>query len=43
MEAAKLALTHKPKLIVTGFSAYSAYWEYWQGFCDIADRVLALI
>ncbi len=33
-----LALEHKPKLIVAGFSAYSRIWD-WQRFRDIADKV----
>ena len=33
-----LALEHKPKLIVAGFSAYSRVWD-WQRFRDIADKV----
>jgi len=33
-----LALEHKPKMIVAGFSAYSRIWD-WQRFRDIADRV----
>lgn len=33
-----LALEHKPKLIVAGFSAYSRTWD-WQRFRDIADKV----
>ncbi len=33
-----LALEHKPKMIVAGFSAYSRVVE-WQRFRDIADRV----
>lgn len=34
----KLALEHKPKLLVTGFSAYSRIVD-WQRFRDIADKV----
>ncbi len=37
-EAEKLALEHKPKLIITGFSAYSRVVD-WQRFRDIADKV----
>ena len=37
-EAEKLALEHKPKLIITGFSAYSRTLD-WQRFRDIADKV----
>ena len=33
-----LALEHRPKLIVAGFSAYSRIWD-WQRFRDIADKV----
>ncbi len=33
-----LALEHKPKLIVAGFSAYSRIWD-WQRFREIADKV----
>jgi len=33
-----LALKHKPKLIIAGFSAYSRIWD-WQKFRDIADKV----
>jgi len=33
-----LALEHKPKMIVAGFSAYSRIWD-WQRFRDIANRV----
>ena len=33
-----LALEHKPKLIIAGFSAYSRVWD-WQRFRDIADKV----
>jgi len=35
-----LALEHKPKLIIAGFSAYSRVWD-WQKFRDIADKVSA--
>ena len=34
----KLALEHKPKLIIAGFSAYSGIID-WQKFRDIADEV----
>jgi glycine hydroxymethyltransferase len=37
-----LALEHKPKLIVAGFSAYSRIWD-WQRFRDIADKVSAYL
>ena len=37
-EAERLALEHKPKLIMTGFSAYSRVLD-WQRFRDIADKV----
>ncbi len=37
-EAERLALEHKPKLIMTGFSAYSRIVD-WQRFRDIADKV----
>ncbi len=33
-----LALEHKPKLIIAGFSAYSRIWD-WGRFRDIADKV----
>ena len=33
-----LALEHKPKLIIAGFSAYSRVWD-WQRFRDIADKI----
>jgi glycine hydroxymethyltransferase len=33
-----LALEHKPKLIIAGFSAYSRVWD-WHRFRDIADKV----
>ncbi len=36
--AEKLALEHKPKLIITGFSAYSRVVD-WQRFRAIADKV----
>jgi glycine hydroxymethyltransferase len=41
-EAEKLALKHRPKLIVTGFSAYSRIVD-WQRFRDIADQVGAYL
>ncbi|MGH8558869.1 MAG: serine hydroxymethyltransferase [Methylococcales bacterium] len=37
-----LALEHKPKMIVAGFSAYSRVMD-WQRFRDIADKVGALL
>ncbi len=37
-EVERLALEHKPKMIVTGFSAYSRVLD-WQRFRDIADKV----
>ena len=37
-EAEKLALETRPKLIITGFSAYSRVLD-WQRFRDIADKV----
>ncbi len=37
-----LALEHKPKLIIAGFSAYSRVWD-WQRFRDIADKVGAYL
>lgn len=33
-----LAVEHKPKLIIAGFSAYSRLWD-WQRFREIADKV----
>lgn len=33
-----LAMEHKPKMIVAGFSAYSRVWD-WQRFREIADKV----
>lgn len=33
-----LALEHKPKLIIAGFSAYSRIWD-WQRFREISDKV----
>ncbi len=41
-EAAALAEKYRPKLIVTGFSAYSRIVD-WQRFRDIADSVGALL
>ena len=41
-EAEKMALENKPKLIITGFSAYSRILD-WQRFRDIADKVGALM
>ena len=41
-EAEKLALEHKPKMIMTGFSAYSRVVD-WQRFRDIADMVGAYL
>jgi len=40
--AARLAQEHKPKLIITGFSAYSRILD-WQRFRDIADSVGAYL
>ncbi|OGT65534.1 MAG: serine hydroxymethyltransferase [Gammaproteobacteria bacterium RIFCSPHIGHO2_12_FULL_45_9] len=40
--AERLAQQHRPKLIVTGFSAYSRIVD-WQRFRDIADSVGALL
>lgn len=37
-EAEALALAHKPKLIIAGFSAYSGIVD-WQRFREIADKV----
>ena len=37
-----LALEHKPKMIVAGFSAYSQVFD-WQRFRDIADKVGAYL
>jgi glycine hydroxymethyltransferase len=39
-EVEALALEHKPKIIIAGFSAYSRVWD-WQRFRDIADKVSA--
>jgi glycine hydroxymethyltransferase len=41
-QAEELALEHKPKLIMTGFSAYSRIVD-WQRFRDIADKVGAIM
>jgi glycine hydroxymethyltransferase len=41
-EAERLALEHKPKLIVTGFSAYSRLVD-WQRFREIADKIGAYL
>lgn len=41
-EAERLALEHKPKLIITGFSAYSRIVD-WQRFREIADKVGAYL
>ncbi|MEN9435304.1 MAG: hypothetical protein RLZZ422_2893 [Pseudomonadota bacterium] len=41
-EVEKLALEHKPKMIVAGFSAYSRVID-WQKFRDIADKVGAYL
>jgi glycine hydroxymethyltransferase len=38
----RLALEHKPKMIIAGFSAYSRIWD-WQRFRDIADKVGAYL
>ncbi len=40
--AEKMALEHKPKLIMTGFSAYSRIVD-WQRFRTIADKVGAIL
>ena len=37
-EVEALALEHKPKIIIAGFSAYSRVWD-WQRFRDIADKM----
>jgi len=37
-----LALEHKPKVIIAGFSAYSRIWD-WQRFREIADLVGAYL
>jgi len=41
-EVERLALEHKPKVVVAGFSAYSQVVD-WQRFRDIADRIGALM
>jgi len=41
-QAEQLALEHKPKLIMTGFSAYSRVVD-WQRFREIADKVGAYL
>ncbi|MBL1142850.1 MAG: serine hydroxymethyltransferase [Proteobacteria bacterium] len=41
-QAEELALEHKPKLLMTGFSAYSRVVD-WQRFRDIADKVGAIM
>ncbi|HET8817202.1 MAG TPA: serine hydroxymethyltransferase, partial [Pseudidiomarina sp.] len=41
-EVRELALEHKPKMIVAGFSAYSGVVD-WQQFRDIADEVGAYL
>jgi glycine hydroxymethyltransferase len=41
-QVADLALQHKPKLIIAGFSAYSRVVD-WQRFREIADRVGAYL
>ena len=41
-EAERLAIEHKPKLIVTGFSAYSRVVN-WQRFREIADHIGAYL
>lgn len=41
-EIEQLALEHKPKMIVAGFSAYSGVVD-WQRFRDIADKVDAYL
>jgi len=38
----RLALEHKPKVLVAGFSAYSRIWD-WQRFREIADKVGAYL
>jgi glycine hydroxymethyltransferase len=40
--AEAMALEHKPKMIITGFSAYSRILD-WQRFRDIADKVGAFL
>ena len=41
-EVERLALEHKPKMIVAGFSAYSRVVD-WQRFRDIADKIDAYL
>lgn len=41
-EVERLALEHKPKMVVAGFSAYSRVVD-WQRFRDIADKVGAYL
>ena len=41
-EVERLALEHKPKMVVAGFSAYSQVVD-WQRFRDIADKVGAYL
>ncbi|RYY79022.1 MAG: serine hydroxymethyltransferase [Moraxellaceae bacterium] len=41
-EVERLALEHKPKMIIAGFSAYSRVVD-WQRFRDIADKVGAYL
>ncbi len=41
-QAEALALEHKPKLVIAGFSAYSGIID-WQRFRDIADKVGAYL
>lgn len=41
-EIERLAVAHKPKMIVAGFSAYSGVMD-WQRFRDIADKVEAYL
>lgn len=41
-EVLELALTHKPKLIIAGFSAYSRLID-WKKFREIADRIDAYL
>jgi len=41
-EVRKAAIEHKPKLIITGASAYPRFWE-WSAFAEIAREVGALL
>lgn len=41
-EVRRAALEHKPKLIITGASAYPRFWE-WDKFAEIAKEVGALL